>query len=174
MGYQFTLKYQLAEDDCQQDAIVERLGAAGCDDALIGVGQPGRIALEFTRDAPSAEAAVISALADVKQAIPTAKLVEATPDLVGITDVADLVGVSRQYMRKLILSNAMSFPAPVHEAMGAVWHLANVVDWLTTKGSYTVDAKLADTAMATMQVNIAKEARQVQPRTQQALQGLVA
>ncbi len=173
MEYQFTLKYQLAEADCEHDAIVERLGEAGCDDALIGVGQPGRIALEFTREAPSAEAAVISALADVKQAIPTAKLVEATPDLVGITDVADLVGVSRQYMRKLIISNAMSFPPPVHEAMGAVWHLANVVDWLIAKGSYTVDAKLADTAMATMQVNIAKEARQVQPRTQQALQGLV-
>ncbi|MES2721277.1 MAG: DNA-binding protein [Pseudomonadota bacterium] len=174
MEYQFTLKYQLAEEDCEHNAIVERLGEAGCDDALIGLGQPGRIALEFMRDAPSAEAAVISALADVKQAIPTAKLVEATPDLVGITDVADLVGVSRQYMRKLIMSNAMSFPTPAHEGMGTVWHLANVVDWLNAKGSYTVDAKLADTAMATMQVNIAKEATQMQSQTQQALQGLVA
>lgn len=174
MEYQFTLKYQLAEEDCEHNAIVERLGEAGCEDAHIGLGQPGRIALEFTRDAPSAEAAVISALTDVKLAIPTAKLIEASPDLVGITDVADLIGVSRQYMRKLIMSNAMSFPAPVHEGMGAVWHLANVVDWLTAKGSYPIDAKLADTAMATMQVNIAKEATQMQSQTQQALQGLIA
>lgn len=174
MEYIFTLKYQLSEDDCEHNAIIERLGEAGCDDALIGVGLPGRLALEFTRTATSAEAAVISALTDVKQAIPTAKLIEATPDLVGITDVADLVGVSRQYMRKLIMNNALTFPTPVHEGMGAVWHLANVVDWLAAKGNYTVDATLADTAMATMQINIAKQAKQAQPRTQQALQGLIA
>ncbi|MGE5331556.1 MAG: transcriptional regulator, partial [Nitrospirota bacterium] len=35
MEYTFTLKYQLAEDDCDLDALVERLGEAGCDDALV-------------------------------------------------------------------------------------------------------------------------------------------
>ena len=35
MEYTFTLKYQLAEDDRTPDILVERLGEAGCDDALV-------------------------------------------------------------------------------------------------------------------------------------------
>ena len=61
MEYTFTLKYQLTEDDSDPDGLVERLGEAGCDDALVGIGQPGRLALEFTREADSADAAVRSA-----------------------------------------------------------------------------------------------------------------
>ena len=87
MEYTFTLKYQLAEHDSDPDALVERLGAAGCDDALVGVGQPGRLALAFTREAGRAAEAMRSALADVKAAIPSARLIEVSPDLVGLTDV---------------------------------------------------------------------------------------
>ena len=68
MEYTFTLKYQLADDDRDPEVLVERLGEAGCDDALIGIGQPGRLALEFTREAENAEVAVRSALADVRSA----------------------------------------------------------------------------------------------------------
>lgn len=100
MEYTFTLKYQLADDERDADALVERLGEAGCDDALVGIGQPGRLALEFTREAGSADEAVRSALADVRRAVPSASLIEVAPDLVGLTDVADIVGVSRQNMRK--------------------------------------------------------------------------
>ena len=63
MEYTFTLKYPLAEHDSDPDVLVERLGEAGCDDALVGIGQPGRLALEFTREAESAQVAVRSALA---------------------------------------------------------------------------------------------------------------
>ncbi|WP_341352739.1 hypothetical protein [Phytopseudomonas dryadis] len=42
MEYTFTLKYQLADDVCNPDTLIERLGEAGCDDALVGIGQPGR------------------------------------------------------------------------------------------------------------------------------------
>src|SRR5690606_25415932 len=45
MEYTFTLKYQLADDDRNPDVLVDRLGEAGCDDALVGIGQPGRPAL---------------------------------------------------------------------------------------------------------------------------------
>ena len=54
MEYIFTLKYQLGSDVEDMDAVIERLGEAGCDDALAGIGLPGRLALEFTREAPSA------------------------------------------------------------------------------------------------------------------------
>lgn len=112
MEYLFTLKYQLADADSDLDALVERLGEAGCDDALVGMGLPGRLVLEFTREADSAEAAVRSALADVRRAMPTAALIEAAPDLVGLTDVAQIVGVSRQNMRKLMLAHPATFRRP--------------------------------------------------------------
>lgn len=76
MEYTFTLKYQLADDDRNPDVLVERLGEAGCDDALVGIGQPGRLALEFIREAENADAAVRSALADVRSAVPSARLIE--------------------------------------------------------------------------------------------------
>ena len=62
MEYTFTLKYQLLGGQGDLDDLMERLGAAGCEDALVGMGQAGRIALEFTREALSAQAAFVSAL----------------------------------------------------------------------------------------------------------------
>ncbi len=128
MEYVFTLKYHIGTLD--PDLAIESLGEAGCDDALAGAGQAGRVALEFTRDAPDAYAAMLSALADVKKALPDARLIEAAPDMVGLTDVANLIGVTRQNMRKLMLGHSASFPAPLHEGSASVWHLADILDWL--------------------------------------------
>ena len=173
MEYTFNLKFQLSREDCDHDDLVERLGAAGCDDALVGVGQPGRIALEFTREANNAQEALVSALVDVKRAIPSAKLVEAAPDFVGLTDVAEMVGVSRQNMRKLMVSHFISFPAPVHEGTAAIWHLADVLAWLQAKGDYKVEQTVLEVARTAMQINLAKEARQLAPHVQQEVRELV-
>jgi len=75
--YAFTLKYQLPDDDSVDD-VVERLGAIGCDDAMVGIGRVGLLSLDFTREATSAETALVSALSDVKRAVPSAKLIETT------------------------------------------------------------------------------------------------
>ncbi len=152
------LKYQLAEQDDDLDALVELLGAAGCNDALVGVGQRGRLALEFSREADSAEEAVRTALADVKRVVPTARLIEASPDLVGLTDVADLVGISRQAMRKLMLAHRATFPMPVHDGSTSLWHLAEVLDWLQARRNYGIDPGVLDVARVTLEVNVAKEA----------------
>jgi len=157
MEYTFTLKYQLAGNDRDLEALVDRLCEAGCDDALVGIGQPGRLALEFTREADSAHAAVRSALANVRSAVPSARLIEASPDLVGLTDVADIVGVSRQNMRKLMLAHPGTFPAPVHEGSASIWHLADVLVWLQTKGGYPLPTQILEVARVTLQVNVAKE-----------------
>jgi len=159
MEYLFTLKYQLADDDSDPDTLVEHLGAAGCDDALVGVvGLPGRLALEFSREAAGAEEAIRTALADVKNAIPSARLIEVSPDLVGLTDVADIVGVSRQAMRKLMLAHRVTFPVPIHEGSASIWHLAEVLDWLKARGSHQIDAGVLAVAKVALEVNIAKEA----------------
>jgi hypothetical protein len=73
----FTLAYQLPSDDIDMDAIMDRLAEEGCDDALVGVGQPGRLALEFVREAPSADDAIEGAIEDVRRAVPSARLIEA-------------------------------------------------------------------------------------------------
>lgn len=164
MEYTFLLKYHLSEDDNDPDALVERLGEAGCDDALVGVGQLGRLALEFTREADSAQAAMRSALADVKRAIPSARLVEAAPDFVGLTDVAEIIGVTRQNMRKLMLAHRATFPAPVHEGSASIWHLADVLTWLQDRGSYALGQDILEVAEVALQVNVAREKRRLTGR----------
>lgn len=86
--YEFTLKFSLQNAQADPQEYVEPLGKAGCDDALIGIGQCGRIALSFTRESISAYEAVSSAIKDIRTVLPNAKLVEAVPDLVGLTEVA--------------------------------------------------------------------------------------
>lgn len=174
MEYTFTLKYQLATSAGNIDGVVERLGAGGCDDALVGIGLPGRIALMFTRESGSAHEAIVSALANVRRAVPDATLIEATPDFVGLTDVAEAIGVSRQNMRKLMTTHPASFPLPVHEGSASVWHLADVLGWLLQRGTYDVDPTLVDIAHITMQVNLARGASRLSPEIGQQLTELVA
>ena len=173
MEYTFTLKYPLTDDDRDARALVERLGEAGCDDALVGIGQPGRLALEFTREAADADEAVRSALADVRQAAPSARLIEVAPDLVGLTDVAEIVGVSRQNMRKLMLAHPGSFPAPVHEGSASIWHLADVLTWMQAKGGYALALGILDVARAALQVNVVKEGRRLPRLATEELEALI-
>ena len=81
MEYDFVLKFKLSQGSADANDLVERLGEAGCGDAVVGIGQPGRIALNFTREADSALQAFISALEDVRRVIPDAELVEVSPHL---------------------------------------------------------------------------------------------
>jgi len=157
MEYTFTLKYQLAKRAEDADALVEQLAEAGCDDALIGIGVPGRVALEFIRSAPSAKQAIESAVLQVKSVLADAQLFEVSPDYVGLTDVADLVGVSRQNMRKLMLAHYHSFPAPVHEGVATIWHLADVLAWLESRGGYSLPAGVQEAAAAALTFNLSKE-----------------
>ncbi len=101
------------------------------------------------------------------------KLIEVAPDLVGLTDVADIVGVSRQNMRKLMLAHPGSFPAPVHEGSASIWHLADVLAWLQAKGSYALAKDVLEVARVALQVNVAKEGRRLPRSASKELQALV-
>ena len=76
MEHEFTLRFRLDPADSASDVddILERLGEAGCLDALVGIGTPGKIVLDFTRNATSLEQAIRIAVADVESALPTAVL----------------------------------------------------------------------------------------------------
>jgi predicted DNA-binding transcriptional regulator AlpA len=160
MEYEFTLKYQLGENE-DTDVLLERLAEGGCDDALVGVGQPGRLALAFIRESSSAKEAIESALADVGKIVPRARLIEATPDLVGLTDVAEIIGMSRQNMRKLMVAHSVSFPAPVHDGSTSLWHLADILLWLQERGSYSIAQGTLELARIAMAVNVSSSYKRV-------------
>ncbi|MBD2858907.1 DNA-binding protein [Spongiibacter sp. KMU-158] len=172
--FEFTLKFSIQGDKTNTDSIVEKLAEAGCNDALIGLGQSGRIALNFDREAKTALAAVSSAITDVKSAIPSARLIEATPDLVGLSDLADLAQCSRQNMRKIMLNSGQNFPAPLHEGKVSLWHLSNVLIWLRDEKHYIFDDALLEVAKITMQLNIAREARAMDASLQHRIQRLMS
>ena len=172
--FEFTLKFSFTSDSHEPDAYIERLGEEGCDDALLGVGKSGRIALQFTRAADNAETAVLSAIKDVKRAIPNAKLIEAAPDLVGLSDIAEILGFSRQNIRKLMLNNRASFPVPIHEGKTALWHLSSILSWLQQGNRYSIDAQLLHVAKTNMQINIAKEMTNLDPSLQAEVISAVA
>jgi predicted DNA-binding transcriptional regulator AlpA len=155
--YDFTLKFALRRPDADPDACVEALMREGCDDALIGIGKPGHIALNFIREASSAEEAVISALAAVKRAIPDCRFLEATPDFVGITDIANLLGFSRQNMRKILEKSGTDFPPPVHGGSRPIWHLEPVLSWFARKQSRKIDTALLEISRVNRYCNYAKE-----------------
>ena len=156
MDFEFKLTYKLPDDLKDDEHVMRCLGEQGCTDALVGLGTAGLVCLEFVREAPNAEEAIRSALEDVKGALPNARLVEAGPDFVGLTDVAELVGLTRQNIRKLWLNNEAVFPAPVHAGAASVWHLAQVLQFLREK-RYDVEHRVQDVAQVTMKLNIARQ-----------------
>ncbi|MCA1175876.1 MULTISPECIES: DNA-binding protein [unclassified Pantoea] len=153
MEFEFTLRFQLSEAVTDDEAL-ERLGAAGCTDALVGTGVAGKLSLMYCREAENAQQAIRDALAEVTQALPDAELIEAAPDLVGLTDIAELIGVSRQNMRKLMLTHSPQFPRPIHDGKTALWHLVDVVEWPNQRGSSRVTPGISELAYATLQLNL--------------------
>lgn len=159
MNHEFRLIFQLPANAPAVDQLVESLAAAGCDDAIVGTGHPGRIALEFNRDAEDAGQAIDSAIQDALSAIPGAELIEAAPDYAGLTEIAEIIGISRQALRKQML-NRLDFPRPVHSGNPSLWHLAPVLRWLQQQRNYRIDPGLQDIASYTMRLNTQQQLRQ--------------
>ena len=73
MEYEFTLRYSF---ESNVDDALERLAAAGCKDALVGIGRQRQLCLEFRRGAASEAEAIASARADVARALTEATAIE--------------------------------------------------------------------------------------------------
>lgn len=170
--YKFELTFKLPQeaDPDQYFAALEK----SCSDAMVGTGQTGYMAFDFNRESTSAYDAIVSAVTDVKKAIPKASLVEATPDFVGLTDVAELLGFTRQYMRKIMVKSGTTFPSPVHEGKSSIWHLSNILIWLKENNKYKVEDTLIDVANVNKKFNLIKELNQVNDGTQDNIRELIA
>ncbi|CAM2189686.1 hypothetical protein PSAC2689_90183 [Paraburkholderia sacchari] len=99
--------------------------------------------------------------------------VETNGWLVKPGDVADMTGMSRQNMRKLMLTHAVDFPQPVHEGSPSLWHLGDVLVWLSGREGYSIDRALLETASTAKQINLVKEARDIDTGIKRQLAELV-
>jgi hypothetical protein len=172
--YSFTLKFNFQDARTDPNSYLEKLYEGGCDDALIGVGKQGSIALDFMREAPSAFEAISGAITNVKKVIPNAILIEASPDFVGLTDIADIMGCTRQNIRNVILNERSRSPLPVYEGTPSIWHLSEVLTWLKEDKTYTIDEALLEVSRINMNFNIARNWRKIEPTLQENIKALVA
>lgn len=99
--FEFDIVVSLPKGAEDEDAIMDALFAAGCGDAVVGLGASGIIGLGFTRAGEDAEVVISDAVTQVLSALPTgAQLREVKPDLVSLADVAARLSVSRQALQK--------------------------------------------------------------------------
>lgn len=160
--FDFKLTFKLPEPDQSADQFLDALFEQGCDDALVGTGLPGRVALDFARESTDAKTAVLQAVRQVFAAIPGAKLIEASPDLVGASDISACLGVSRQAIQKAV-SSRPDFPCALHSGQSSIWHLAEVLDWYAKTRKRPVDAALLDLARINLQLNVLRQQELVNP-----------
>ena len=156
-SYEFMLNFNLPRRDDDPEQYLDAIYEAGCSDASVGIGQYGMIGLDFTRAAPSAEIALRSAIADVGRAIPGASLVRVGPDLVGLTETAEIFRFSRQNMRKYATGQLtgvrQAFPAPVIIGEPSLWHLAEIISWLRLNTSVQAPANVFEVSKVAAEIN---------------------
>lgn len=136
-----TFQLRLALHDPAQDpeTCLAALQAANLDDATVGIGRHGSLSLDFDREAPTAEQAVQSAFTQAMEALPGARLLEASPDLLGLSVLAHFVGCSRQHLHKLSMDRP-TFPQPVHAGSVELYHLDELLQWLNVQDAWPLKA----------------------------------
>ena len=82
--------------------------------------------------------------------------------------------VTRQNMRKLMLAHPDTFPPPVHGGSTLIWHLDDVLDWLSARGRYPVAQTTLETARLSRQLNLARERRHLKPEVVKTLDAYLA
>ncbi|MBM7333648.1 MAG: DNA-binding protein [Alcanivorax sp.] len=137
--FEFQLHFQLPDGEADPELWLDALFEAGCDDALVGLASHGYLSLDFNREAPTAWEALQTAVRDVKTAIPEARLVSAGPDLLNLSELAELMTdrlakVTRQAMRKYakgeVKRTATRFPSPRVSGGTPLWHADEVLAWM--------------------------------------------
>lgn len=129
--YQFTLVLKNVDDTTAnlEDSFYE----AGCSDALINF-RDGTVYLDFDREAPSLEHAVISAIQDVESASVGAIVSHVAPeDWVTESEVAKRLEIKRQTVSLWIKgARRKHFPKPLMKLAdkSPLWKWREITEWL--------------------------------------------
>ncbi|MEY2856346.1 MAG: hypothetical protein RLZZ74_655 [Cyanobacteriota bacterium] len=154
--YDFAIHFKLADHTVDPSIYEDRLFEAGCDDALVGIGQKGYLGLDFIRSSNDAINAVYSAIEDVKSVVPDSDLYYISPDVVSIPEIATIMNCSRQNILKLKNNHADTFPLPINSDGRLLnWHLAEVLKWYQLRGTM-INTSLLEVAEFAMQFNLEK------------------
>ena len=124
--------------------VEDALYGGRCDDALLSV-RAGVPYLDFDREASSFQDAVLSAVRDVEQALPRARVLRVEPDdFVTASEIGRRVNRTRESIRQLA-SGARGpggFPAPASSLVqkSPLWRWAEVVDWFVVHQMVSAEA----------------------------------
>ena len=128
--------------DLDDDAVLDALYEHGCADALVGRSH-GVQYLDFDREAPSLDAAVLSAVADVERLDGVEVVRIADAGLVSMADIAARTGRTRESVRLLIEGERGpgGFPPPATDPRSRyrLWRWPEVSRWFGTHLGSTLD-----------------------------------
>lgn len=152
--------------DLDDDDVVDSLFEALPDAAPAQVNGVTTVTMEL--DAPDAEQAVLDLVSRVTDAVPRAQPMRVDQDLVGINDIAERVGRSREFVR--LLADGKRGPGAFPDHIGVVgngirvWPWAVVLDWFrSTMGLNSNETGILPEAAAVMDACFA--ARRLLPTT---------
>ncbi len=146
-------------DERLENALFE----AGCDDGTLAFrNEVGYI--EFDRQAPSLDAAILSAIRDVERADSRLTVVAVEPgDAVNASEIGRRAEVTREYIRLLVQGKRGegNFPAPQSGIAGKtlLWSWAEVVRWML-EHNLLEDRSDLETAETIRDINDALKMRQ--------------
>ena len=120
--------------DLQDDALIDTVFEAGCDDAAIGL-IDGIQYVDFDREAASLDQAVLSAVADLERIDGVHVVRIADAGLVSMADIATRIGRTREGVRLLITGarGPGGFPPPITDPRSRyrLWRWSDAALWLT-------------------------------------------
>jgi hypothetical protein len=159
-------------------AAMDPLFEAGCDDALIGM-KGGRAYAAFTREAPTLKDAILSAIRDIQRAgIGAGVLRIDSNTLVTQAEIAKRIGRTRQLVNQYNtgMRGPGGFPAPVggYDSDSLLWDWCEVARWL--RDHDMIEVEVAEDAQAIATINAALELqhqRQAAPETAVEVERLV-
>lgn len=154
--YNFTLT--LSGITYETEGLEDALYESGCDDALI-CAYGNSVYVEFDREADSLDEAISSAVENIESARIGAIVESVDSALVGLSDVAEITGMSRQAIAMLKDGTRGSgdFPCPLQRIKGQspLWDWANVAQWLLKNGRLKEGSELVINARVLSKWNLA-------------------
>lgn len=160
MIFEFTITFSLPKDIWDAKKIPETIFGAGLNDALVLTGTRGMVGLDIFRESSSAEHAIESVISDIVKIYPNAVFLDVKPDLVSLSDIAKLVGQSRQNLSKLA-----EFPPPTITGPKPYWHLYQVIKWYKANKSVPFPTNTIETSKAAWMFNLQLEKNRLEEFT---------
>jgi len=74
-----------------------------------------------------------------------------------VTDAANILDISRQYMRKILNDARFMAPDPVHQGATVIYHFSEILKCLKEANWKNIEADLLDIAETNKKINIYKQ-----------------